>query len=301
MKQYAKAEKPQTLTPRTWAMMHDSMSKAALIKPPHYFFVIDLNLVLSTLLHKTKNMDRPTRFEQLVADGIVEFVAPHWMLSELNRSDALDDFLKAQRVSATRKQMMKAWEQIGPLIQIDDRYDYPLRQKLGYSKDIKDEPYETLARDLPNAKLLSTDSGFDRLVQSVYGHQTLGHIEKISDALDEQSTSAVITVIVPTYSLAAVGFGLTKGVKAIPNAPDWVKAGLALTALGVTAAVLHPKSRAKTIELLKKSWDGLAPVREGYLSAFETGEKARSEVAFLVDHIEALAKGLLDDPPPTKI
>ena len=289
MKQNADPEKHYGVKPRTWTTMHGRLVDAVVIAPPCYTFVIDLNLLLSAILHKAKCIKRTTRFEQLVADGLVEFWAPHWLLSELLSSSALDDFLNSRRQPCTRMEMLEAWDILRSYIKIDHTLDYPLKQYLGYSEDLKDEPYATLARKLPGAKLLSTDKGFDRLVHDVYGHETLGHLDRVSCALDTQATSAVITIIAPTYSLAGVGYGITKGLQAVPKAPPWVQASLALATVGLAASLIHPTSRNKAISVLQTCWTGLKPLRDAYSKTYKDGERAKSEVEFLINRIEESA------------
>lgn len=212
-----------------------------------YAVVIDANFAISDLLHKHRNPDRPlTALEEAAASSVLRIHAPRWLDAEMTGS-AIPQVARAHAIPENALQDL--WVKYRGQLIWDESLKTP--EAFEESNNPKDMPYVALQCAVAAAGILTKDKGMERL-----GGKPLRLDFVLAIREYARATAFCVGVrfggtMIGWVSIAALVEGIRGLALLVTKLPPW---GKALCLVGVLVVVLHPKLRARVLDLLGDAW-----------------------------------------------
>ena len=249
--------------------------------------VIDANFVISDLLQKINHPERgKTALEELIRASVIEVHAPRWLEKDL--ASAIQQVSNKGKV--TEAQLRSAWSDYQPLIKWDERWDKPPK-KFKPTDDPKDLPYVLLAEFIGAHGVLSNDHDIERMggnrlsLDFVLSTRQYARAAVVSVSI---SVSGKFVGVMAIESLARVMAAIKSNLAKL--SPKWK-----LVLLGAAVfVVLHPRSRAWLIDLLRKFGPTARVVLETVTALATLEAKKREDAKAHLTNVYATAKLSID-------
>lgn len=202
-----------------------------------YAVVIDANFAISDLLHKHRNPNRPrTAVEEALASSVLRIHAPRWLDAEMTGS-AIPQVARAQGIP--ENELQELWVKYRVQLLWDDSLKTP--EAFEHSSNPKDMPYVALQCAVSAAGILTNDKGIEGL-----GGRPL-RLDFVL-AIREYARATAFCVGV---RFGGTMIGWVSIAALVTTLPPW---GKALCLVSVLVVVLHPKLRARVLDLLGDAW-----------------------------------------------
>lgn len=250
--------------------------------------VIDVNIVVSDLLHKIKHTERgDTAIEELVQASVFEVFAPRWLEEEL--SSAFQQVARKRMLEES--DLWTAWAEYRKLIQWDENYDR-IPEDFNGAGDPKDIPYVHLEKAINASGILSNDEHIAQMGGNRLSLEFVLETRKYARA-------AVISVgiRVSGHFLGAVTLSALKKVLNLVQGQFQKLSPKLKTALlcAVVFALLHPGSRAWIMGQLKKLGPAFNFLSEGLFTFLTIEAQKREEAEKYLAQVQQTVKAPTPD------
>jgi predicted nucleic acid-binding protein len=250
--------------------------------------VIDVNIVVSDLLHKIKHPERGnTAIEELVQASVFEVFAPRWLEKEL--SSAFQQVARKRKLEES--DLWTAWAEYRKLIQWDENFDR-IPADFNGAGDPKDIPYVHLGKAINASGILSKD---EHIAQMGGNRLSLEFILETRKYARAAVTSVGIRV--SGHFLGAVTLSALKNVLnlvqgQLQKLPPKLKTVLLCA---VVFALLHPGSRAWIMGQLKKLEPAFTFLSEGLITFLTIEAQKREEAEKYLAQVQQTVKAPTPD------
>jgi hypothetical protein len=212
-----------------------------------YAVVIDANFAIGDLLHKHRNPDRArTAAEEVIASSVLRIHAPRWLDAEMTGS-AIPQVARDRGIP--ENELQELWAKYRVHLIWDESLNTP--EAFKESSNPKDMPYVVLQYAVAAAGILTNDKGMARL-----GGKPLRLDFVLAMREYARATAFCVGVrfggaMIGWVSIAALVDGIRGLALLVTKLPPW---GRALCLVAVLVVVLHPKLRARVLDLLSDAW-----------------------------------------------